>query len=396
MADDVYKQRKKISVPQGGDEGNPLQKIQAIQDAVAKESGREALNIASNANSINPLNAQQNAPFDISGNMPPQFAQVLQNRMNQVNKLEEQDEEFDHANDRLDIAPEGRVAPKKNPASAPVRKLTPDTQVRNTKGSDALDSLLKQISSFGAFDEIELPSKSKFYSTIPSSIHVRPMTGEEENILATPRFMKKGKAMDMIFDNCIRENIDINEMLSIDRMYLLIFLRGISYTPEYDVEVKCPSCETKFNTMIDLNMLEVDPCPDDFGPENLEGVLPKTGLRYRYRLATGEDEQTVNRHREMRIREFGDQGEDDTLLYRSAVLLESIENVTDKAELMVLLRKLPVVDVNHLRNVISEPPFGVDTDVGLICPNCNEEFKIALPFDAHFFFPRKKETETQA
>lgn len=388
MADEVFRQKKKITPQEfnaqpAQEEVNPLDRIQALQNAMAME--RENDNVTMNE-------PESQSPFEIKGNIPPQFQKVLQNRISQMNEIPDMSD-IDPRQDTLNMPREGVVIPKKKTSS---NKPTPDTQVNNRGGSKELDSVLARIAQYGAYDEVELPSLSKFYRTIPQSIHVRPMTGEEESILATPRHVKRGKAMDMIFEQCIREPIDVGEMLSIDRMWLLIFLRGISYTPEYDVEVKCPSCANKFNTMINLDTLEVEMCPDDFGPENLTGTLPKTGLKYKYRLATGEDEQAVQRHRDMRIREFGDQGEDDTLLYRSALLLEYIDDVTNTADLKVLLGKLPVQDVNYLRNVINEPPFGVDTDVGLMCPYCNEEFEISLPIEADFFFPRKKDQATQA
>jgi len=406
MAKEVYRQRKKVSAEDFGfdqeemqrentmsptqaqpsEEGNPLERIQAMQNAMARETGRDAPSVM--ADPMARAAAEQ--PFEVAGNIPPAFRDALANRISQVQQGEVPEDgsvpetRRNHAEDRLDMPLEGKVRPKRP------TKPTPDTKIAAVRSSTELQNVLAKIDKFSVYDTVELPSKSKFYQTIPSVIHVRPMTGEEENILATPRFVKKGKAVDKIFENVIREDIDTEELLSIDRTYLLIFLRGISYTPEYDVEVKCPNCDTKFNTMIDLNMLEVEMCPNDFGPDKLEGVLPRTGLAYKYRLATGDDEQLVTRHREMHIKEFGDQKEDDTLLYRSALLLEYIDEVENTNELLMLLRKLPVEDVNYIRNTINEPPFGVETDIGLICPSCTEEFEIALPLEANFFFPRKK------
>ena len=78
------------------------------------------------------------------------------------------------------------------------------------------------------------------------------------------------------------------------------------------------------------------------------------------------------------------------------LLLNDIEGVQMKKELAVLLKKLPIQDVGHLRNEINQPPFGVDTMVPILCPSCTEDFKIDLPMEANFFFPRKKEIRTQA
>lgn len=274
-------------------------------------------------------------------------------------------------------------------------KMVPDLRIKpgTGGGSEELEELLLKLTDMNTWEEIELPSRGKFYDSIPPSLNIRAMTGEEEQILATPRHVRKGKAIDMIFNKCIREPINTQDLLSVDRTYLLIFLRGISYTPEYDVEIKCPECATSFNNVINLSAdIVVTDCPDDFGPRNLHGVLPTTGFTYKYRLATGQDEQAVTRYRENRLTNF-DQSDDDTLLYRTSILLESVENVTDRKELGLLLKRLPINDVSHLRNVINEPPFGVKTEIGIICPACTHEFKIDLPLEAGFFFPRSRSNQ---
>ena len=55
---------------------------------------------------------------------------------------------------------------------------------------------------FFSVDIEEFPSKGRFYTDIPGVLHVKPMTGVEEQILATQRIVKKGKAIDAIFRNC--------------------------------------------------------------------------------------------------------------------------------------------------------------------------------------------------
>jgi hypothetical protein len=387
MADEIFRQnRKRVTADELGDsQDNPLESVQSVQEAIAKETGRDI------------PKGFADAPFQISGNIPPEFKAALQQgqppqmqqspppaRRPMGNPGSDEDESFES----FDAPPE-----RKRPQQS--AKPTPDAKIR-VQGSDALEGLLSQLAEKHAWEEFEFPSKGKFYANIPATVNVRAMTGEEEQILATPRWVKKGKAIDMIFRRCIKEQINTEELLSSDRTNLLIYLRGISYTPEYDVEIKCPNCSIKFAHVIDLNDMDVDPCPDDFGPDKLSGVLPISKFRYRYRLATGQDEQEINNYREKRIQQWGDQGDDDTLLYRTALLLEEIEGVSLKKELALLLKKLPIQDVAHLRNEINTPPFGVDTEIPILCPSCTEEFKIDLPLETSFFFPRKKTKETQA
>lgn len=358
MSEPVYRQRKQITEeelqqpePPFTSQEDPLKGVRDVQKMVSQETGQPM------------ANTFQNAPFTVSGNVPPEFIAAMESK-------------------RVGKTPSGldtQVVPK-TVASGPV----------NQTGSSELESLLKRLSDKYIWEKIEFPSKGKFYTDIPSSVHVRSMTGEEEQILATRRYVKRGEAIDMIFSRCVNEKFATENLISPDRTYLLIYLRGISFTPEYDVEVSCPKCTLKFNTVINLNALEVTECPDNFGPDQLQGILPESQFKYRYRLPTGRDEIDIANYRENKIQKFGEQSEDDTLLYRTALLLEDIEGVTLKKEIQFLLRKLPINDVQHLRQRINNPPFGVNTEVTLMCPSCVEYFSVDLPLEESFFFPREK------
>jgi hypothetical protein len=255
---------------------------------------------------------------------------------------------------------------------------------------------LKQHSTH--YEEVLLPSKGRFYDGTdgPTNgiVNIRPMTGEEEQILATPRFVKKGTAINMIFSKCIRENIKSENLLSQDRTYLLIYLRGISYGTDYEVQVRCPDTDKQFSTTIDLDTLVINRCPDDYAADNLSGVLPKSGLKFSYRLSKGKDETDLQEYRERKLKAFGDNASDDTLLYRTAQLLNNVETIVSKDELKIVIKNLPIQDVNYLRNLVNDPPFGIQTKVSILSPFSNEEFEIDLPLDSGFFFPRNKKVGT--
>lgn len=308
----------------------------------------------------------------VSGQIPTQFI----NALNQANQQKAEN----------------------NTNDFPSHNVSPTISIPKN-ASVELASLLENLKAQSyTYEEIKLPSLGRFYNgedgPANGVIHIRPMTGEEEQILATPRFVKKGQALDMIFQRCIQEKYNVKNFLSVDRTFLLIYLRGISYGPDYEVEIKCPNCEKKFATSINLD-LPVDTCPDNFGPE-LNGILPKSGFRFSYRLSNGKDETDLQDHRERRIKQYGDSGTDDTLSYRASQLVTKIEGVQDKNEILTLVKNLPVQDVAYLRGVINEPPFGLDTKIPLNCVSCLEEFDVDLPLDTNFFFPRRKKEKTQA
>lgn len=258
-------------------------------------------------------------------------------------------------------------------------------------GNPKLDELLAGVKeAVHRYEEVQLPSLGKFYDTsvMPDSggiIHVRCMTGEEEEILATPRFSRRSTGINMIFKNCVREAITPEKMLSVDRNWLLIFLRGISYTPDYEVEVRCSECSNKFTTIIDLDSLMVRHCPEDFG-EDLTVALPRTGYKIRYRLATGKDETLIQEYREKKMK--SDQQRDDTWTYRASLLILDIEGMQEQAAIQELVSRLPIQDVATIRTLLSDPPFGVDTNVSIFCPVCTETFEVDMPMGVNFFFPK--------
>jgi hypothetical protein len=267
------------------------------------------------------------------------------------------------------------------------------TATSNATLSDILNTLRSQSN---VFEEVLLPSKGKFYDgkdgPANGIVHIRPMTGEEEQILATPRFVRKGTAINMIFSRCLQDPFKPENLLSADRTFLLIYLRGISYGTDYEVEVKDPESDRKFSTVIDLDSVEKNLCPDDFGPE-LTDVLPKSQLEFTYRLSRGFDELELQDHRDKRLKQYGDSAPDDTLLFRCTQLVDSIAGITNKTEIQTILRNLPIQDLSYLRNMVNEPPFGVNTKVTLLSPLTSEEFEVELPLEAAFFFPRRKKKE---
>jgi hypothetical protein len=302
----------------------------------------------------------------------------------------------------------GRVPPAMKQALQMVRgqrqqrKEKEGLSQARAQGSAQLEDLIEGLRSKAhVYDEVVLPSRGNFYDgkdgPTDGVLHIRAMTGEEEQILATPRYVRKGQAINMIFQRCLQESIKSDDLLSVDRTFLLIWLRGISYSPEYEVEVKCPECDRKFQTTINLNSLVVNDCPTDFRPP-LSDVLPVSGYKFNYRLSRGKDEQALQDYRDRQLKMWGDSGADDTLIYRTALLLDDIEGLRDKHELQMLLKKLPIQDVSFLRNTITDPPFGIDTKCAITCASCLADFDVDLPLEANFFFPRQrpKKEEQQA
>jgi hypothetical protein len=380
MPDDKTFRPRKANPNDEGSENTPFSGIDAVRAAAAAEDAQ-----------VQPESLSANPGIQISGKVPPDFLKTInQNRAAAAADRGEGVSDIKSGFNKMKSTeqPQRQQRFSEGPAQNQARQGGMSAQVK---------ALIDGLKPKSVYEAIKLPSLGRFYDgtngPADGIIHVRPMTGEEEQILATPRFVRKGIAINMIFQRCMEEgSFRAEDLLTVDRTYLLIWLRGISYSPDYDVEVKCPFTEKKFMTTINLNSLEVEECPNDFGPD-LSDVLPTTGYKFNYRLSTGRDEQEIQEYRDRRMKMFGDNASDDTLLHRTAMLLNEIEGVDDKKELMTLIKHLPINDVAYIRNCVNEPPFGVETTVQVVSPYANEEFEIELPLEANFFFPKRRRKE---
>jgi hypothetical protein len=289
------------------------------------------------------------------------------------------------------------------PSNLQPRRQQPLKEFESETGRVLQDMLEEIRKGSETFEEVSLPSLGRFYEegTGPSDgvLHVRPMTGVEEKILATQRLMKKGLAINQIFQNCVQEKINPDNLLSIDRTYLLIYLRSISYGTNYEVKIKCPECSHVFNETIDLDTLPVTYCPEDFTEDTLEDTLPVCGFKFRYRMSKGIDETKITDYREKILKMWGEAAEDDTLTFRSSLLItELISNhgkvLTGQHNIKAMLDRMHIKDLAHIRNTLSEPPFGMDAKIVLDCPSCGANFTTELPLEANFFFPRTRKKQT--
>jgi hypothetical protein len=327
--------------------------------------------------------------IQVTGTMPPAMQEMLNQRLTEVNSSQGEDQ--------------GHAAPMQPQAQFQTEALPPHQ--RPNMGAQQPGQLMTNDPHLNAllgalntqnYEKVVLPSKGRFYhdedQPMGGEVNLRPMTGQEETILSTARLMRQGRGIQMIFRNCLLEkNIDPEKMLSVDRTYLLIYLRGISYGNIYEVTVKCPECDHSFDQDIDLN-LPVNFCPDNFHDGTLSKTLPKTGFTFRYIMQTGAHETEITSYRDRKTK-FSN-ATDDSFLFKAAILIEEIGNehakVTNRHAIQSLLERLPVSDINYIRNTLNEPPFGVDTKIIVPCSACGTEFPVELPYEANFFFPKER------
>lgn len=148
---------------------------------------------------------------------------------------------------------------------------------------------------------VELPSHGYLYKGVTNdadilekgAVRIRPMTVHEEKILSTPRIVRSGQALDMIFQNCIKSDIDPGELLSSDRVYLMLWLRSVSYGNIYRFKLTCPDTNREFEHEVDLSTHPIEEMENPDIKEPFEYTLPVSKFTVLFRLPRGKDELEI-------------------------------------------------------------------------------------------------------
>jgi len=232
---------------------------------------------------------------------------------------------------------------------------------------EIIDQLLSDVPTNTEI-EVELPSECKVYNLEDETgpIMMRPMTFEDEKHIVTAKADQD--PVNVILQRCVT-NLKILDLLPIDKLYLIMKLREISYGDDYQCLLLCPNCKEENPAIVKLSELNVNPVPDDF-TDPTEVFLPKLNKPAKIKLPRVRDEKLF-----LNTEKALDE------LWR---FVYEIDGHTDKSILAAVVNKLPLVDIRTILNAM-KTDFGVDTKIKLNCTSCKEVGVVDLPIDANFF-----------
>ena len=232
---------------------------------------------------------------------------------------------------------------------------------------DIIDDLLKELPTDNVV-EVELPSECKVYELEDPNmpVTIRPMTFEDEKSIVSAK--KEQDPVNLVLQRCVT-NVKVLDLLPMDKLFLIMKLREISYGDDYNTLLICQECKAENPTTVKLSQLNVNPVPDDF-EDPIVISLPQLGKDIKVRQPRVRDEKV-----------FEDTTSALDQLWRFVV---EIEGHKDKSIIAAVIDKLPLKDVRTLLNSIKSE-YGVDTKIKFACKDCGGVSVVDLPIDANFF-----------
>lgn len=217
----------------------------------------------------------------------------------------------------------------------------------------------------------ELPSGTK--------VELREMTGAEEELLTNQRLIRTGEAVNQVLKNCIvrlGDNEapaigDILDLLSGDRLFILVKLRQISLGDEVELELSCtsPACGATNPVAIAIDDLETTPYGKD---REFTFVLPGSERTVRFGYLDGHKEKRLAALKEPSI---------------SAGMLIRLIDIDGAAPSRKLMNEMTLGDRSALRQEMVRVDAGIDTTVEADCEACGARIRTRLEAEPGFLFP---------
>lgn len=281
--------------------------------------------------------------------------------------------------------------------------------------ADLVDSLLKKSNDdILPWETATLPSLGLFYNDrIPGGIvEVKQMGLVADKILATQRLNQTGQSLDFIFQKYVRfpdRSFDPLDLLPGDRTFLLYYLRGITYGNMYEFQLNCTNsaCNAFNQYDYDLNNLSRTIKHPKINSEPIRVILPHfsqiTGtdfwvdirlLRQRDIKNIGSKKKIVDKigggeisdakGRPVKKRPIQDDL-DQSIEENINMAIVSVMGVVDRFKIQGIVQRMHATDTSVIRETLNDAAPGLDTQVKIKCPECQNEMVIDLPLTESFF-----------
>ena len=233
-------------------------------------------------------------------------------------------------------------------------------------------------------DIVTLPSGGIFYKSKKKTIKVGYLTAQDENILLGSSQNRRDEVVLTLLRGKIYEHdLKPEELLDCDVEAVLIFLRNTSFGPEYKVSVLDPKTESRFETTVFLDELNINPpksSPDENG--HFTTQLPKSGNTIKIKPMTFSDTLEL----EKRTNSYPQGRTIPIVTWRLEKLIQEVDGNTDRSSISTFITSLPISDSKYIRKFVSENLPSLDLTKKIVAPS-GEEVSVDINFGVEFFRP---------
>lgn len=229
-----------------------------------------------------------------------------------------------------------------------------------------------------------------FYSSGTATLYVKYITAREENILTQPSLMENGYGLELVMESVIiNKDFPLDELLVGDKQSMLVYLRSTSYGDNFPIGTMCPECNSTGETKFELSSLpvkETEEKPDENGLFTF--TMPKMKLSgekviIKFEPLRLKHEKYINKTIEEEKKSNKAYNSNVTLKFQQQIY--SVNGISDKDYIKKVIKKFPIKDSTELREYMELVEPGIDSNIKIVCQNCNHEYTTFVHIDDGIF-----------
>ena len=246
---------------------------------------------------------------------------------------------------------------------------------------------------------IDLPSKGYFYpednALSNGTIEIKCMTAKEEDILTSKNLIQKGIVIDVLLKSLIVSPVKYEDLLIGDKNAILVASRILAYGKDYEVQISCPSCDTKSQFYVDLTTFEskeIDLSLFTKGSKTFSFILPFSKRNLELKLASHSDELAIESEIKAMKKISSQTGVDSEITTRLRNIIVSVDGNYEKKYINNFVdTELLSRDSLELRKFLRQSTPDIDMISNFECPSCGQSKNVQIPLTVDFFWPSGRE-----
>ncbi len=246
-----------------------------------------------------------------------------------------------------------------------------------------------------ATEVIDLPSKGLVYPENhplrKGSCEIKYMTAREEDILANQNFIKKGIALDRLFESVLVEpNVIPNDVFIGDKNAILMATRILGYGADYQVEILDPFTGEKQDVVIDLGKIKTKDVDDSIlnSKNRYKFELPSNGKEIIFKLLTHGDEQNISKDIQALEKLNKNSAGAYDVTTRLKYMILSVDGNEDKGFINKwVVNSFLAKDTKAFRAFVKDISPDLDMKFNFTSELSGESEALDIPFGINFFYP---------
>lgn len=240
---------------------------------------------------------------------------------------------------------------------------------------------------------IDLPSKGLVYPKdhplSKGTVEIKYMTAREEDILSSQNLIKKGMAINKLFEAIIVDKVDVNDIVIGDKNAIILATRLLAYGASYPMKFYSTHIDEAVETTVDLSKVQIKEV--DYSKLNNENRFqfetPFGKNKLEFKLLTHGDELAIEK--DLKALEKINKDDIASITTRMRYMILSVDGKDDIGTINRYVNSMLVRDSRAFRDYVRKMSPDVDMNFIYVHQDGEEEV-VPIVLGVNFFWPTEE------